>query len=53
MSNVVLPVDLVNRVLAYMATRPYSEVTDIISEIQTTATIQESVAETLDEDSET
>jgi aromatic ring hydroxylase len=53
MSNVVLPVDLVNRVLAYMATRPYSEVTDIISEIQTSATIQEPVDETPFENSET
>ena len=48
-----MPVDLVNRVLAYMATRPYSEVTDLISEIQTTATIQEPVAESPDVDSET
>ena len=53
MANVVLPVDLVNRVLVYMATRPYSEVTDIISEIQTTATVHESVAESSDEDMET
>jgi len=40
MENITLPIDLVNAILQYMASRPYSEVFQLINAIQAQATQQ-------------
>lgn len=39
MSNAVLPVEVVNKVLSFMANQPYSQVAELIDEIKSSAQI--------------
>lgn len=41
-TQVKLPVDVVNRVLSFLATRPYTEVAELISEVQSAAVVDDS-----------
>ena len=43
--KVLLPLDTVNKVMQFMATRPYAEVAELISELQQNAEVVESEAE--------
>ena len=48
MAKVTLEIEIVNRVLAYLADKPYAEVHELINQIQTTAVVvNETVSDTL------
>ena len=43
--SVILPLSVVNKTMQFMATRPYAEVAELISELQQSAQVVESEAE--------
>lgn len=48
MAKVTIEIEIINRVLAYLADKPYAEVHELINQIQTTAVVvNETVSDTL------